>query len=513
MDSISTWTTFLYLVFGFISRFLFQVVNNRSFNKAVDFMTAGCEHTHEIKTMTTLVRPESFQVVDMKDRPTAVTVLYPETRDELIDAVKTSVSFRAIGGGCSFNDCLRLDTADGRLISLMKMKKMVYIDFEKKYVRVQAGMIVHDLILELEKVGLALRNMGNYDKQSIGGAIAGGTHGTCGSGNDDTFTSSILSVQMVTADGADVQLGPEDSVTYGLGGIIYEVQLQLTDFYYMRQKTTILNSVEDIHVEKWWSGDAAMYTMVRWPIAGTSYGFIQQVEYNQAHRGEYIQDKWVAVFHRLAYCLQNALVTSLPMLVRRIISRTSTDSCFVDKYYRQYVAIPAPHHCEFEYAVPFVGDGDNIKEILRKIPGTLTHVDFLHEVHIRIGPDFGDTANGHILKHVKKAVWLDLNVVVPLGTKQADINSAAKRFEELMARNGGVSHPNKATVDWQSVALAESTLAHLQEFQALHDHTGKMNTKAMKQILQRRKSINVGSTRSNAHVHTSSFRQNQSNNS
>jgi hypothetical protein len=484
MNSFALWARFGSSIIMFVARFMVQVVYTRDVADAIDIMVAHVEHKHGIKTGATKVRPESFNIVPDEDRPEPAMVIYPANREELIHAVKTSPSFRAVGAGCNFADCLRLDDPSGRLISLAKMNRVISIDITRKRVRVQAGMIIQDLILELEKVGLALRNMGNYDKQSVGGAITGGTHGTCGRNNDDTFTSSILSLHMVSAEGVDVELGPEDSVTYGLGGIVYEVDLQLRDFYYVRQTTTILDSFNDIHVEQWWGVNASEYTMVRWLSAGTTYPIIQQVEFNQARHNEYKLDIWTASYHRLAYCLQIAVVQSLPVLGRRLTSLTTSGTSFVDTYHRQYADIPAPHHCEFEYAVPFLDHGENIRTLIGQIQGTLTHVDVVHEVHIRIGPDFGDEANGHILKHIKKAVWFNLNMVVPPGTSRAFVNSIGKRFEELIITHGGIGHPHKSTINRSSVAMAESTRTYLQTFQALYDPLGKMNTTAMKQLLQ-----------------------------
>ncbi|GFH47548.1 hypothetical protein CTEN210_04023 [Chaetoceros tenuissimus] len=130
------------------------------------------------------------------------------------------------------------------------MNKVIKV--EGNIVTVEAGIKIRDAIRILEKKGLALKNMGNYDRQSIGGAICGGTHGTTGQGRLDTFTSSIVSFKMINAKGEDVELGPEESVNFGIGGIIYE----------------------------WWES-SALFSMARWNYPGRDYEVFQLVEFSK----------------------------------------------------------------------------------------------------------------------------------------------------------------------------------------------------------------------------------------
>lgn len=123
---------------------------------------------------------------------------------------------------------------------------------QDKIVTVEAGIKIRDAIRILEDNNLAIKNMGNYDRQSLGWAICGGTHGASGEGKINTFTSSLVSLKMINAKGEDVKLTPEESVNFGLGGIIYEVTLNLANFYYLREKRTPMTDISSVDFETWW---------------------------------------------------------------------------------------------------------------------------------------------------------------------------------------------------------------------------------------------------------------------
>ena len=78
-------------------------------------------------------------------------------------------------------------------------------------VRVQSGIPLRTLNAHLDEQGLALRNMGGWDAQTIVGAAMTGTHG---SGlRYGPIASQVLSMQVVGEDGSLVQVEPEHGIT------------------------------------------------------------------------------------------------------------------------------------------------------------------------------------------------------------------------------------------------------------------------------------------------------------
>ena len=130
----------------------------------------------------------------------------------------------------------------------------------------EAGVILSDLILALEKKGLALINMGGYDGQTLAGVISTSTHGsgiTLGS-----FSSMVESLIVVTEDGSVLQIEKTNGVTdpakfaakfgptrtlkqdddlfnasvVGVGclGVIYAATIRVRKLYYLQEERVIL---------------------------------------------------------------------------------------------------------------------------------------------------------------------------------------------------------------------------------------------------------------------------------
>ena len=249
---IILWLFRYLLVCAFYRLFRFN-----KFDDVFDAIAEDVEHKHPVEEKNmiwgcgrkkTFVKPKTFHQRDVRLDP--VQIFYPKTKEELKELILNNKKFRAIGSGHSFRGVVQ---TEGVLISLEDMNRVLSI--EGTTVTVEAGIKIRDAIRILEEDGLAFRNMGNYDRQSIGGAICGGTHGTSGQGKTDTFTSSIVSLKMINAKGQDCVLTPEESVNFGLGGIIYEVTLSLEPFYYLEQNSYNVDP-STIDFNNWWQSGA-----------------------------------------------------------------------------------------------------------------------------------------------------------------------------------------------------------------------------------------------------------------
>jgi L-gulonolactone oxidase len=133
----------------------------------------------------------------------------PRGEDEIVQAVRAAaaagLTVRAAGTGHSFN---RLVTTDGVLLDLTSYRGVVALDPVAGEVTVRAGTRVAELCAELDRAGLALRNIGTLGEQTVAGALSTGNHGTglahpplCG---------EVVRVRLATADGQVRDVGPED---------------------------------------------------------------------------------------------------------------------------------------------------------------------------------------------------------------------------------------------------------------------------------------------------------------
>ena len=125
--------------------------------------------------------------------------LAPASTEEVAHAVtlaaRTGRRVKPIGSGHSF-------TAIGQPVDLQlqlhRLTGVVAHDPETGRVRVRAGSRLRDLNRELHALGLAFPNLGDYDGQTVSGAIATGTHGT-GAGLTG-LAGFVRGVEMVLAD-------------------------------------------------------------------------------------------------------------------------------------------------------------------------------------------------------------------------------------------------------------------------------------------------------------------------
>jgi hypothetical protein len=148
-------------------------------------------------------------------------IVHPATTEELVglvrDAEETTTTVRAVGAGHAWSD-VALTT--GVVVETDAMSGLVELDDgtlratardDRTLVRVRAGTRVRQLNAELEGRGLALRNMGGYDGQSIAGVVSTSTHG---SGIEfGPFPDAVRSLDLVVAGGKVVRVEPEDGPT------------------------------------------------------------------------------------------------------------------------------------------------------------------------------------------------------------------------------------------------------------------------------------------------------------
>ncbi len=103
----------------------------------------------------------------------------PTSRGELSEAIAAaSAAGRKVsvaGSGHSFTEAAM---TDGTLLRIEALKGVLDADPASGLVRVAAGTVLADLNEELARLGLAMENLGDIDRQTIAGAISTGTHGT-----------------------------------------------------------------------------------------------------------------------------------------------------------------------------------------------------------------------------------------------------------------------------------------------------------------------------------------------
>src|ERR1700730_19085550 len=152
-------------------------------------------------------------------------VLFPETRDQVVDIVKTCNEFRVPfvprGAGTSLSGGW-LPVGGGVMIALTRMKRILEVNYRDRYAVVEPGVV--NLWLSNH-----LRGQGYHyapDPSSQGACTIGG-HGATNSGGPHTLkygvtVNHVLGLELVLPDGRVVRTGGpvEDSPGYDLTGTI-----------------------------------------------------------------------------------------------------------------------------------------------------------------------------------------------------------------------------------------------------------------------------------------------------
>jgi L-gulono-1,4-lactone dehydrogenase len=125
----------------------------------------------------------------------------PATRDELSEVVAAAAAagrrVSVAGSGHSFTETA---LTDGTMVRIEALAGVIDADRESGLVRVGAGTVLADLNEELARLGLAMENLGDIDRQTLAGAISTGTHGT--GARLRNISAQVEGVELVLADGS-----------------------------------------------------------------------------------------------------------------------------------------------------------------------------------------------------------------------------------------------------------------------------------------------------------------------
>lgn len=172
------------------------------------------------------------------------TIAVPETRAALQKLIgETSGALRPVGSGHSW---MPLVPADGAIVRLDHFGGVTAIDDKNRTARMGAGGRLKDLSPALAENGLAFRNLGDIDVQTLAGATATATHGT--GKTLPCLAAEIRGAELVTGAGDVLRVnGQENSallpavqVSLGALGIMTELEMQLVPRHKLHRRVQFL---------------------------------------------------------------------------------------------------------------------------------------------------------------------------------------------------------------------------------------------------------------------------------
>ncbi len=172
-------------------------------------------------------------------------IVHPRSREELAEAIgRAAAAERKVsitGSGHSFTETA---LTDGTLIGIEALSGVIDADPSSGRVKVGGGTVLAELGEDLARIGLAMENLGDIDRQTIAGAISTGTHGT--GAKLRNISSQVEAIELVLADGsvrelsvtAEPELLRAARVSLGALGAISAVTLRCVPAFTLRRVDT-----------------------------------------------------------------------------------------------------------------------------------------------------------------------------------------------------------------------------------------------------------------------------------
>ena len=168
----------------------------------------------------------------------------PADAGELAELVRSAPGpLRVAGAGHSFTPLVQ---SEGTIVSLEKIEGLISHDAANNRARVRAGTRLGALMHILRDIGQGLPNMGDIDKQAIGGALGTATHGsgpTLGA-----YHTQLEALQLVDGHGrlrefsrsGGLDMIHATGVALGSFGVLTEVTMNNVATYRLRRRKWVL---------------------------------------------------------------------------------------------------------------------------------------------------------------------------------------------------------------------------------------------------------------------------------
>ncbi|MFC6449091.1 D-arabinono-1,4-lactone oxidase [Cellulomonas gelida] len=343
------------------------------------------------------------------DRPRDV----PELAASVADAAAQGLTVRAVGAGHSFTPAAVTDGVQLSLDAIDTLEDVHRRPDGTALVTVGAGIRLAALNGVLAALGLALRNLGDIDRQSIAGAISTGTHGT--GARLGGLATQVVGARLVTASGEVVETSPTQEpelfelARLGLGsaGVLAAVTLEAVPAF-------LLEAVEEP-----WPLDAVLEQLdgpdglvegndhfeFYW-FPHTRRALTKRNNRVEAGAGLNPLRRWVddELLSNTVFEATNRLVTAVPRVTRRvnaIAARSLSARSYVARSPEVFASPRRVRFREMEYAVPREALLDVLAEIDRWIESSGERLPFPAEIRFAAADDLWlSTAHGRDTAYV-----------------------------------------------------------------------------------------------------------------
>jgi L-gulono-1,4-lactone dehydrogenase len=395
-------------------------------------------------------------------------VVRPGGRDELGEAIVTAAAagrrVSVAGSGHSFTEAA---LTDGTMVRIEALAGVIDADPGSGLVKVGAGTVLADLNEELARLGLAMENLGDIDRQTIAGAISTGTHGT--GARLRNISAQVEGLELVLSDGSVRPLSAAShpqllrAARIGLGalGAISAVILRCVPAFTLdrvdtsRPREQVLDSFQE-------SADANdHFELFTFPYADSAL----VLERNRteapprprgklaAHLNDVVLENWALEALSATGKRFPAAIPSLSRLAGRLASGSRT----VDRSDRVFANDRRVRFTEMEYGVPREHGPEAARRVIEWVRSNRYPVFFPIEMRVAAGDDALLSAS-----HERDTAYIAVHQY-----RGMEWRPYFEAVEEIMSSHGGRPHWGKR--HFQTAATLAPRYPGWAQFQAARD--------------------------------------------
>jgi L-gulonolactone oxidase len=325
-------------------------------------------------------------------------IIAPGDRDALAEAISAAAAagrkVSVAGSGHSFTEAA---LCDGTLVRVEALAGVLDADPGSGLVEVGGGTVLADLNEELARLGLAMENLGDIDRQTIAGAISTGTHGT--GARLRNISAQVEGMELVLAGGGVRHLTATDDpellraarVGVGALGAISTVTLRCVPAFTLervdapRPRQEVLDSFQEL-------ADANdHFELFTFPYADSALVLERnRTEAPPRPRGRaaaYLND---VVLENWALEALSATGRALPRAIpalSRLAGRLASGSRTVDRSDRVFANDRRVRFTEMEYGVPREHGPEAARRVIEWVRSNRYPVFFPIEMRVAAGDD------------------------------------------------------------------------------------------------------------------------------
>ncbi|GAA6194105.1 D-arabinono-1,4-lactone oxidase [Phaeobacter sp. NW0010-22] len=321
------------------------------------------------------------------NQQSSLTASVPRTLDELRRDLQSGNVLRAVGSGHSFTPLIA--GADGILDMSGLDERVVLQPFESS-AWVNMNVSLRQLSPALGEHGLAFRNLGDINTQTLAGAVSTATHGT--GATLPCLSAELLAARFMTVAGDVVETGSHETpglleavqVSLGTIGLLLEAHVSLVPKYNLHRQVRLASVTDTLNgmMQHW--EDNRNFEFFYIPHTGKAVEIRHNLTDLTETKPPIDLDNLAVKALRLARSL-GRLHPSLRSLLLKLLTLAQSDEDYVGESWKVLCSQRDVRFIEMEYHLPIEVAQDALNEVISRTEAKYPDIFFPIEIRRSAG--------------------------------------------------------------------------------------------------------------------------------